>query len=248
MKVSVITATYNAESTIEDCLRSVAGQTHPDIEHLIIDGASKDRTMAIVEANAPRVGSITSEPDRGIYDALNKGLRRATGDIVGFLHADDLYASPDTLARIAAAFEDPRVDAVYGDLTYVRRDDVGKVIRYWKAGRLAAGHLRRGWMPPHPTFYARRSVYERYGEFDTRYAIAADYDSLVRFLFVGKIRVAYLEQVLVRMRVGGVSNRSMRTIARKSAEDLRIVRAHSLGGIPLLLMKNLRKLGQFWTR
>jgi glycosyltransferase len=159
-----------------------------------------------------------------------------------------VYGSDDALAAVAEAFRDPGVDAVYGDLTYVDRDDVSKVIRYWKAGACSKERLARGWMPPHPTFYVRRSVYERYGGFDTRYRIAADYDSIVRFLFVAGLRTAYIPRVLVRMRVGGVSNRSLRTIARKSREDLEIMRRHRLGHLHTLLHKNLSKLGQFWVR
>ena len=248
MKISVITATYNAGATLSDCLRSVAAQSHPDVEHWVIDGGSTDGSQAIVEAHRGRIAGFISEPDQGIYDALNKGISRSTGDAIGFLHADDVYGSDDVLARVAEAFADPGVDAVYGDLTYVDRTDVSKVIRYWKAGTCSRERLARGWMPPHPTFYVRRSAYERHGGFDTRYRIAADYDSIVRLLFVAGLRTAYIPRVLVRMRVGGVSNRSVRTIARKSREDLEIMRTHRLGHVHTLLRKNLSKLGQFWVR
>ena len=248
MKISVITATYNAGATLADCLRSVAAQTHPDVEHWVIDGGSTDGSQAIVEAHRDRLAGFVSEPDRGIYDALNKGIRHASGDAIGFLHADDVYGSDDVLAAVAEAFGDPDVDAVYGDLTYVDRDDVSKVIRYWKAGACSKERLARGWMPPHPTFYVRRSAYERYGGFDTRYRIAADYDSIVRLLFVAGLRTAYIPRVLVRMRLGGISNRSLRTITRKSREDLEIMRRHRLGHVHTLLRKNLSKLGQFWVR
>ena len=248
MKISVITATYNAGATLADCLRSVAAQSHPDVEHWVIDGNSTDGSQAIVEAHRPGLAGFVSEPDSGIYDALNKGIRHATGDVVGFLHADDVYGDGDALSAVAAAFDDPAVEAVYGDLTYVDRTDTAKVIRYWKAGACSRERLAQGWMPPHPTFYVRRSVYERYGGFDTRYRIAADYDSIVRFLFVAGIRTAYIPRVLVCMRVGGVSNRSLRTIARKSMEDLEIMRKHRLGHVHTLLRKNLSKLGQFWQR
>jgi glycosyltransferase involved in cell wall biosynthesis len=248
MKISVITATYNAARTVAACLGSVARQTHPDVEHWVLDGASRDGTQAIVEADRARLAGFVSEPDNGIYDALNKGIAHATGDVVGFLHADDFYAGDRTLATIAAAFDDPRVDAVYGDLTYVDAVDATRIIRYWKAGPVSRERLQRGWMPPHPTFYVRRSVYQRLGAFDTRYRISADYDCIVRFLFRGGIRAAYIPQVLVSMRVGGISNRSLRTIALKSREDLRIMREHGLGGMPTLLAKNLGKVAQFWAR
>jgi glycosyltransferase len=191
---------------------------------------------------------LISEPDDGIYAALNKGIRHASGDVIGFLHADDLFEDAGVLARIAAAFEDPDVDAVYGDLVYVRHDDVGRVVRYWRAGRYDQAALSRGWMPPHPTFYVRRAVYERLGGFDERYRIAADYDCVLRFLAGGNIRVAYIPEVLVRMRVGGISNRSLRTILRKSCEDYRVLRRHGVGGLVTLLRKNAGKLHQFWCK
>jgi len=248
MKVTVVTATFNAAHTLADCLGSVAAQTHPDIEHWVIDGGSRDGTAQVVAAHAQRMAGFVSEPDDGIYDALNKGLRRATGDVVGFLHADDLYASPTTLARVAAAFDDPAVDAVYGDLLYVDKQDLGRIVRYWKAGPFERERMRAGWMPPHPTFYLRRSVYERLGGFDTRYRISADYDSMVRYLYAGRLNPAYIPEVLIRMRVGGASNRSLRNIVRKSKEDWRIVRSHGLGGAGTLIGKNLGKISQFWTR
>jgi len=248
MRLSVITATYNAAHTVADSLRSVAAQTHGDIEHWVIDGGSRDGTQAVVQANAERVAGFVSEPDGGIYDALNKGLRRATGAVVGFLHADDVYANEHVLSRVAQAFADPAVQAVYGDLTYVDKADLGRVIRYWKAGDFRRTRLERGWMPPHPTLYVRRDVYERLGAFDTRYRIAADYDSVLRLLYVGRIEARYIPEVLVCMRVGGASNRSLRNIARKSMEDLQIMRTHGVGGVGALLLKNVSKVGQFWQR
>lgn len=248
MKLSIVTATYNAASTVAASLDSVSRQTHPNIEHWVIDGGSTDGTQDIVQARRAHLAGFVSEPDQGIYDALNKGIRRATGEAVGFLHADDVYASDEALASIAAAFADPAVDAVYGDLTYVDRDDTRRVIRYWKAGQYDQPCLARGWMPPHPTFYVRRTVYERLGLFDTRYRISADYECIVRFLFVNGLRTVYIPKVLVSMRVGGVSNRSLSSMRRKSLEDLDIMRRHGVGGWPTLAMKNLSKLKQFWLR
>jgi glycosyltransferase len=191
---------------------------------------------------------LISEPDRGVYDALNKGIRHATGEVVGFLHSDDIFEDSEVLAKMAQAFADPAVDAVYGDLVYVRHDDIRRVVRYWRSGRYDRAALSRGWMPPHPTFYVRRTVYLQLGGFDTRYRIAADYDSILRLLSVGKIRVAYIPEVLVRMRVGGMSNRSLRAIIRKSTEDLRALQRNGVGGYWSLLQKNLSKLSQFWQR
>jgi len=246
--ISVITAVFNARDTIADALDSVLAQTHPGVQSVVIDGGSTDGTGEILERYRTRLATLVVEPDKGIYDALNKGIRAATGDVVGFLHADDVFASPDALSQVAAAFDDPRVDAVYGDLVYVSRDDVRRVIRHWRAGDWTPGSLRRGWMPPHPTFYVRRAVYERLGAFDLRYGIAADYDCMLRFLAVAQIRTAYVPATLVRMRVGGVSNRSLQNIIRKSREDYRIVRSHAVGGWWTIVTKNLRKVGQFRTR
>ena len=248
MKISIITATFNAAHTLSDSLRSVGSQTHPCIEHLVIDGASRDGTQALVNAHRDTVSVFVSEPDKGIYDALNKGLTLATGDVLGFLHADDVFANTSVLAIVAQAFNDPAVEAVYGDLNYVDKNDLGRVIRYWRAGAPQPGQWKRGWMPPHPTFFARRSVYQRLGLFDTRYRIAADYDCLVRFLHVAAVRTVYIPRVLVCMRVGGASNRSLRNLLNKSMEDLDIIRRHGLGGAWALLSKNLSKLPQYWLR
>jgi glycosyltransferase len=248
IKISVVTAVFNGEKTIGQAIESVLGQNYPSVESVVIDGASRDATLSILEAYRPRLGRFISEPDEGIYDALNKGIRHATGDVVGFLHADDLFEDERVLGKVAAAFEDPNIDAIYGDLVYVRHDDVGRIIRYWKSGQYNQAALSRGWMPPHPTFYVRRTVYERLGGFDPRYQIAADYDTVLRFLAVGKIRAVYIPEVLVRMRAGGVSNRSLRTILRKSTEDLRVLRTNRVGGIGALIWKNFSKLPQFLGR
>ncbi len=254
MKISIITATRQCVATLADCLASVAGQSYPDREHIVIDGASTDGTLAVLEAHRPQLAALVSEPDQGLYEALNKGLARASGDVIGFLHADDLYADADVLARIAAAFattaDQGTVEAVYGDLMYVARGDTGRVIRYWRPGQFQPARLRWGWMPPHPTLYLRRSVYQRQGGFDTRYRIAADYDLMLRVLGGREGRpagqVVYLPQVLVRMRVGGTSNRSLPKILLKSREDYRALRANRIGGIGALAWKNLSKLPQFF--
>jgi glycosyltransferase len=248
MKISVITVAYNSASTIRDTIDSVLAQDYPCIEHLIIDGASSDSTLSIVSSYESPTIRFISEPDRGIYDALNKGIRLATGGIVGFLHADDIFADGSVLSEIAVRFQNPAVEAVYGDLVYVDAKDVTKIVRSWKAGEFTSKRLSQGWMPPHPTLYARLSVYERLGNFDTRYRIAADYDSIVRLFGAGAVCPVYLPRLLVRMRVGGVSNRSIKTIWLKSFEDLDVMRRHKIGGLPTLLRKNLSKLHQFWRR
>ncbi len=254
MKISIITATYECAPTVGDCLDSVAGQFYADREHLVIDGASPDGTLEVLTARRAQLAALVSEPDNGIYDALNKGLARATGEVVGFLHGDDVYRDGEVLARIAAAFADPTVVAVYGDLEYVRQTDPTRVVRYWRAGEFHPALLRRGWMPPHPTFYLRRALYERLGGFDTRYRIAADYDLMLRVLSRLPGRVVYLPRVLVRMRLGGESNRSLPSIAHKSWEDYQALRRNGLGGpaglgaLAALAWKNLSKVPQFFSR
>lgn len=248
IKISVVTAVYNRQQTVGQALDSVLSQTYPAVESIVIDGASTDGTLAVLEPYRQRLAVLISERDQGIYDALNKGIKHATGNVVGFLHADDVFENSEVLAKVAAAFQDPAIDAVYGDLVYVRHDDIGQVIRYWKSGEYDDAALSRGWMPPHPTFYVRRHVYEQLGGFDTRYRIAADYDTILRFLAVGKIRVAYIPEVLVRMRTGGISNRSLKTILRKSLEDIDVLRRNQVGGVITLFQKNFSKLSQFWRR
>ncbi len=248
MKISVITAVRNGRATLADALDSALAQDHSDLELIVIDGASTDGTQEVIQRYAGRLDHVISEPDEGIYDALNKGLRLAMGDIVGFLHADDRYADDRVLSRVAAALTDPGVDACYGDLLYVRRDDPGRVVRCWRAGSYRPRRLAWGWMPPHPTFYARRAVYQRLGGFDSGYRIAADYDCLLRFLGAGRIACAYIPEVLVHMRTGGASNRSPRSLLRKSWEDYRALRHNRVGGLGALLLKNLQKLPQFFIR
>ena len=246
MKISVVTAVWNRAATIGGAIDSVAAQTYSHIEHLVIDGASTDGTIAEVEARRSANMVVVSEPDRGIYDALNKGLRRSTGDVVGLLHSDDFFAHAQVIARIAALFTDPAIDAVYGDLDYVSASDPAKVIRHWRAGEATPARLRRGWMPPHPTLFVRRRVFEMHGDYDTRYRIAADYDAVLRWFGRAGITSAYLPEVLVKMRVGGESNASLAKILRKSREDYRALRTNRVGGLGTLIAKNLSKLPQFF--
>ncbi len=248
LKISVITAVFNNRKTITNSIESALSQAGVNVELIVIDGGSSDGTLDILHGYGDRLAVLVSEPDNGIYDALNKGIQQATGEVVGFLHSDDIFESSAVLAKVAAAFRDPAVDAAYGDLVYVRYDDVNQVIRYWKSGPYDDAALSRGWMPPHPTFYVRRTLYERLGGFDTRYRIAADYDTVLRFLAVGKIRAAYIPEVLVRMRAGGISNRSLNTIVRKSLEDFDVLRRNRVGGVVTLFRKNLGKVSQFWRR
>jgi glycosyltransferase len=248
MKVSVVTAVWNARATIETAIDSIRSQTYPDVEHIVIDGASTDGTYDVLVRRRRELHVLVSEPDHGIYDALNKGVLRATGDVVGFLHADDIYAGPDVLKMIADAFTDPSIDAVYGDLVYVRRNNVSRVVRRWRAGHADPRSLKWGWMPPHPTLYVRRERLASAGLFDTEYRIAADYDMILRLMTARDFRARYIPEVLIKMRVGGVSNRSLKHVAQKSAEDYRALRRNGVGGLITLALKNLRKVHQFRLR
>ncbi|MDP3673070.1 MAG: glycosyltransferase family 2 protein [Telluria sp.] len=245
LHISVITAVFNRASTLGESLRSVQAQTWPGVEHIVIDGGSTDGSLEVLAQHRDGIAQMVSEPDKGIYDALNKGIRRATGDVVGFMHADDAYASPDALRRVAEAFENPAVGAVYGDLVYVNKDDASRVVRYWRAGQYHRQRLTHGWMPPHPTFYVRREHYQRLGGFDTRFRIAADYDNMLRILWAGQVQAAYIPRVLVRMRTGGTSNRSLLNIVQKSCEDYSALRQNGIGGLQGVLLKNVTKLPQF---
>ena len=246
MKISVVTAVWNRAATVGGAIDSVSSQTHAHIEHLVIDGASTDGTMAEVEARRSANMVVVSEPDRGIYDALNKGLRLSTGEVVGLLHSDDFFADARVIERIATAFADPAIDAVYGDLDYVSASDPARIIRHWRAGEATPARLRRGWMPPHPTLFVRRRVFEDFGAYDTQYRIAADYDAVLRWFGTAAITSAYIPEVLVKMRVGGESNASLRKILRKSREDYRALRTNRVGGLGTLIAKNLSKLPQFF--
>ena len=248
MKISVITAVFNAKDTIADAIESVLSQDFADVELVVIDGASTDGTRELLDSYRDRIDVFVSEPDKGIYEALNKGVRHATGDVVGFLHADDLFENSKVLSRIAEAFSDGKIGAAYGDLVYVSKYAPNKVIRYWKSGAYSETSLKHGWMPPHPTFYTRRSVYQEHGGFDTSFRIAADYDCMLRFIGQHKVKCAYLPQTIVRMRVGGESNRSLANIITKSREDYRALKRNGIGGVGALLWKNLSKLPQFFQR
>ena len=248
MKISVVTAVMNGRATLPAMLESLKEQRHPSVEHVVQDGGSSDGTLAYLAAQGHPDMLLESTPDSGIYDAINQGIRRASGNVVGLLHADDVLAGPHVLTWVADALADPDIDGVYGDLQYVARDDPTRIIRQWKAGPYLAAHLKRGWMPPHPTLYLRREVFMRSGLYDTSYRIAGDYEAMLRFLTTGHLRLGYIPQVMVRMKMGGVSNRSFAHLIRKSREDYRAIRQHRVGGVGTLVAKNLSKLPQFVGR
>jgi len=245
MKVSIITATFNSEKTILDTLKSLEQQTYKNIEYIVIDGASSDKTVELIQNNSTRVTKIICEPDQGIYDALNKGIYASTGDVIGFLHSDDLFASNIAVENIVNKFKSDGCDAVYGDLKYVAQDNISKVIRVWKSGEYNLSSIKSGWMPPHPTFFMKRELYEKFGGFDLGFKIAADYDSLLRYLWTNQISLAYLPEVLTLMRMGGASNRNLKNILQKTKEDINILSKNKVPVFRAILMKNISKIPQF---
>lgn len=251
MKVSVVTASFNSAATIGHTLRSVDDQTHSDIEHLIIDGGSRDATLAIVTATKSRVTTVLSEPDRGIYDAMNKGLLRAAGDIVGTLNSDDFYTTEHVIATVVEAFAaDPALDAVYGDLCYVSQRDERQVVRYWRSSAYEGGAFLRGWVPPHPTFFARRRVYEHFGGFDLHYRLAADFELMARLFEIHRIRTVHIPRVLVNMRLGGATNRNWANVMEQNREIWRALKVHGLKpSLPRFALGKLLSRGrQFFRR
>ena len=249
MKISIITITYNSAATLPRALESVRSQTYGDIEHIIVDGASTDGTkeliinyqLSILNSQSPKVRWI-SEPDNGIYNALNKGIAMATGDVIGFLHSDDVFFSPDSIGQIAAAFESSGADVVYGDLEYRHGD---KVVRRWRSNAFRLGDLKYGWMPPHPTLYVRREVYEQVGEYDSWFRISADYDMILR-IFTAGYKTRYIPQVLVVMETGGASNRDAKARLSKTQEDYFVLKKNHVGaGLLTVACKQLRKIRQF---
>tara|TARA_B100001093_G_C26787965_1_gene997578 strand:+ start:321 stop:1085 length:765 start_codon:yes stop_codon:yes gene_type:complete len=229
VKISIITVSYNSYNVILNCLESVNTQENVDVEHIVIDGASTDGTLPLLESKREQLEYLISEPDKGIYYAMNKGIELATGDIIGFLNTDDFYASSDILKKVSTLFNNnPDLDACYADLIYVNQTDTSKNIRYWKSSKFKPGLFSRGWSPPHPTFFARNSVYKRFGSFDLTYRIASDTELMMRFLEINKIKVRYIPQLWVKMRMGGTTNKSLRNILLQNGEVLSALNYHNL--------------------
>ena len=244
MKISIITITYNSSSSLQRALDSVQSQTYKDIEHVIIDGASTDGTRKLIEAYAKQHKNVkwVSEKDNGIYDAINKGIRLATGDVIGFLHSDDMFYSVDSIGQIVAAFEQNQADVVYGDLQYMRGN---KVVRRWKSNAFNPRALKYGWMPPHPTVYVRREVYQQVGEYDSWFRISADYDMILR-IFTAGYNTHYIPEVLVCMETGGASNKNTKARLSKTMEDYIVLKKNHVGaGYLTVACKQLRKVKQF---
>lgn len=244
--VSIITVTYNSRATIADTIRSVASQTYSNIEHVIIDGSSTDDTLEIVRNTPNRISKIISEPDKGIYDALNKGIINSGGDIIGLIHSDDLLASDIVIEEICKKFTETSADIVYGDLIYVSNKNKDIIVRYWKSSPFDRSLLNKGWMPAHPTMFIRREVYMKYGKFDLQYNISSDYDLILRLMQRRDLKVEYLPIVITKMRMGGASNRNLRNIFLKSLEDYRIMQKNGFSNpLAILIRKNVSKLRQF---
>lgn len=247
MKVSIITVVYNGAQTIRDCLESVRNQSYPRVEHIVKDGGSTDGTLHIIEEYKSYLAKVVSEPDNGIYDGMNKGLRLATGDVIGILNADDIYAGPDVLSKVVKTFSEKKVDSCYGDLVYVDGKDTNRVVRYWRSGDFVPRKFYWGWMPPHPTFFVRREVFDKYGLFNLALGTAADYELMLRFLLKHRITSAYLPEIIVKMRSGGASNASLRNRLRANRMDRLAWKVNGLRPDPWTLwLKPIRKLGQ-WT-
>ena len=245
--VSVITPSLNSAGVINDCLKSVAQQSC-QVEHIVVDGHSSDGTVDQVRGFGITAKLLQEEP-AGIYSAINSGILNASAPIIGVLNADDLYASPGVLEKVQAVLSDPSIDACYGDLCYVDRADPSRVVRYWRAGEFDPGRFANGWMPPHPTFFVRRSIYDQYGLYRDDLGTAADYEMMLRLLVKHRIRVAYIPRVLVHMRSGGASNVSLAARLRANRMDRAAWRVNGLRPYPwTVLAKPLRKVSQWWSR
>lgn len=237
IKFSIITVCYNSEKTIKQSLESVESQQIKEIEHIIIDGGSSDKTLSIIKKNFRNIQKIISEPDKGVYDAMNKGIEIAKGDIIGFLNSDDFFADENVLNNVLKEFnENPSIKACYSDLIYVDREDELKNIRYWKSSKFILGSFSRAWCPPHPTFFAYRSVYKKYGKFNLNYHLASDNELMMRFLEVKKIKANYVPEVWVKMRLGGLTNRSLKNIFIQNLEILTALKKNGLSYNPIIFL------------
>jgi glycosyltransferase len=245
IKVSVITVCCNSEKFLADAIGSVAAQTYGNIEYIVIDGQSADNTPGIIKRNENHISKWISEPDHGLYDAMNKGIVLATGDVVGFLHSDDFFSNEGVIGKIAAVFENTGTDAVFGDIRYVDQSDTSKVLTSRKYGKYSRWKMQLGWHPPHPSFYVKREFLVNGGMFDTSFDISADYDHML-WLLIGKgIRTEYIPEVLVKMRVGGLSNRTMINVRKKWHEDYRALRKNHFGTLLTICLKSLRPVSHF---
>jgi glycosyltransferase involved in cell wall biosynthesis len=244
LKISLITVTHNAESTIERCIRSVINQTYKNIEYIIIDAVSTDKTGQVINKYKNYIHYYLSEPDKGIYDAMNKGINAATGNVIGMINADDYFADERVLQDVAEAFGAQEVPVVYGDIDYVDASD--KIIRKWRSGKYSHGMFNRGWMPPHPTFYCKRELFDKFGYYSLDYGTAADYELMLRFMHQHQMPAHYLKKVMVKMKIGGVSNKNINNRVKGFLNDFRAMKKNGIS-MPLftILLKPMRKIRQF---
>ena len=249
MKISIITVCYNSEKTIADCITSVVNQSYDNLEYIVIDGKSTDTTMEIIASFGDQIFKVVSEKDKGMYDAINKGIRMASGDIIGVLNSDDYYTNELVIEDVMSKFKEANADALYADLNYVDQIDTNNVVRYWKSGDYKPNSFLSGWMPPHPTFFIRKEWYLKYGEYSLELVSAADYELMLRMVLKHGARLAYLPRVIVNMRVGGMSNSSLRNRLRANKEDRK---AWEINGLTpksyTLIFKPLRKIIQYVKR
>ena len=244
-KISLITVTYNAQKTLGRCIESIVSQNYNNIEYIVVDGASTDGTLDILTQYKQHIDFFVSEPDSGIYDAMNKGIAMATGDVVGVLNADDFFTSSDILSNVALAFTEQRTDVIYGDLNYIK--PLGKVARKWKAGKYKPGMFNWGWMPPHPTFYCKRILFEQYGLYEPQFGTAADYELMLRFIHVHNASAYYINKVMVNMALGGVSNKNYGNRIAAWKNDFDAMRKNNVTIAQLcVVFKPLRKIFQYF--
>jgi glycosyltransferase len=244
MKVSIITTCYNREKTIAQAIESVLGQDYPHIEYIVVDGMSQDRSLEVIRSYGSRITKVIAEPDGGMYEAINKGIKAATGEVIGLLHSDDFLMHNHIIAEIVEHFQKTSADMVYGDGLFVDADETEKVIRDWRSGNYHRWKVRLGWLPLHPTVYIKRSAIEQYGLYDESYKIAADSDFLVRYLWKADLKVEYLKKYVLRMRMGGLSTDSQRRKAMWK-EDVDLFRANGFWGVPEKILKMGWKVPQF---
>ena len=247
MKISIITATFNSGKFIESCIKSILKQNYKKFEIIIIDGLSTDSTIKKIKTLLDKHNNIKffSEKDLGIYHALNKGIEKANGDIIGFVHSDDLLYNKNVLSNIIDVFKNSNTDGVYGDLQYVEKQNTNKVIRYWKSKNFKTNLINKGWTPPHPTLYLKKKVYEKHGFFDLNYKISSDYDFMTKIFKDNTFNFKYIPKVITKMRVGGISNKNIKNVLIKTFEDYKVIYKNGSGGIITLLRKNTSKIKQF---
>ena len=247
--VSIITTVFNNKDTVEDAIQSVLSQSYPNIEYIVVDGGSTDGTIEIINKYENKINKFVSEKDQGVYDGMNRGIKRATGDIIGILNSDDVYADDKVIERVVAEMTRKNADVCWGDLVYVDAKNTDKVIRFWKSSEYREEKFKKGWMPPHPAFFVKRWVYEKYGLFNLDFPISADYELMLRFLERHKIKSCYIPQILVKMRIGGQSNKSIKNIARANLECYKAWRVNGLKVNPLIFfLKPAPKVTQYFRR